>query len=78
MKLIWIGKEGQYITGVPARDLEAHEVQKIAHDWQLSLAETEGLLIQRGLYKTVADTTGNVANVQTTPKKKTAKKVAGE
>lgn len=50
MKLIYQGK-GEYIHGVPARDLSSEEVQRIATDWGKSLAETEGLLIQRGLYK---------------------------
>lgn len=51
MKLIYQGKNGEWINGVPARDLEAHEIQAIADSWQLSLAQTEGLLMSRGLYK---------------------------
>lgn len=51
MKLIYQGKRGEYINGVPARDLEAHEVQAIASQWGYSLAQTEGLLMKRGLYR---------------------------
>lgn len=54
MKLIYQGKNGEFINEVPARDLEPHEVKGIARKWQLSLAETEGLLIKRGLYKAEA------------------------
>lgn len=49
MKLIYQGQG--VINGVPARDLEPQDVKKIAEDWQLSVAETEGLLIKRGVYK---------------------------
>lgn len=64
MRLIYQGKRGEYINGVPARDLEAHEVQAIAQAWGYSLAQTEGLLIKRGLYRmeasAVATTTENI------------------
>ncbi len=51
MKLIYQGKRGEFINEVPARDLEAQDVQVIATKWGKSIAETEGLLIQHGLYK---------------------------
>lgn len=72
MKLIYQGKNGEYIMGVPARDLEAHEVQAIAHEWGLSLAETEGLLIKRGLYAVAKET----LTEETPPTTKTSKKVS--
>lgn len=55
MKLIYQGKNGEFLNGVPARDLEPHEIQAVADMWQKSLAETEGILISRGLYKVVSE-----------------------
>lgn len=54
MKLIYQGKNGEFINEVPARDLEPQDIKDIAAKWQLSLAETEGLLMKRGLYKAEA------------------------
>ncbi len=53
MALKWIGKEGEFINEVPARDLTNDEVQAIAQLWGLSLAETEGLLIKSKRYELV-------------------------
>jgi hypothetical protein len=61
MALKFMGKFPEHINGVPARDLDDSEVQAIASEWGLSLAETEGLLIKHKLYalipKTVAKAT---------------------
>lgn len=78
MKLVYIGKTGQFINGVPARDLASHEVQKIAREWRLSLAETEGLLIQSKLYKAEAPPQSDTHEAQApaSPKKKTRKEGA--
>lgn len=54
MRLLYQGKNGEFINEVPARDLEAQDIQEIAEKWGKSLAETEGLLIKRGLYKAEA------------------------
>lgn len=51
MKLIYVGKDGAYIPHVPARDLDDGDIQTIAIMWDLAIAQTEGLLIKRGLYK---------------------------
>lgn len=51
MKLIYQGKNGEFINEVPARDLEPQDIKDIATKWQLSLAETEGLLLRGKLYK---------------------------
>jgi hypothetical protein len=50
MTLKYMGK-GEAINGVPARDLTGEDIQNVAKMWGLSLAETEGLLMMRGLYK---------------------------
>lgn len=77
MKLLYCGKDGKFINGIPARDLESHEVQKIANEWNMSLAETEGLLIQRGLYK--AEKIESTAEVATAiPIKKKSSRKEGE
>lgn len=54
MALKFLGKFPEHINGVPARDLDDSEVQAIADEWGLSLAETEGLLIKHKLYAIVA------------------------
>ena len=54
MKLIYIGN-GKHITGIPARDLSADDISRIAGD--LSMPETEliDLLILRGIYSRVPE-----------------------
>lgn len=64
MALIYIGK-GEWITGIPAQDLSNEELAEIAARENLSLAEMEGLLIKRGLYKSASKVV-----VKPTPKEK--------
>lgn len=53
MALVYVG-DGRYIGGVPAEDLPDETIKRIAGEWGLSVAQTEGLLIERGLYKSVS------------------------
>lgn len=77
MKLIYQDKRGRYINGVPARDLEAHEVQAIANQWGYSLAQTEGLLMKRGLYRMEASAVANTTeNIDKEAPKQRVKKVS--
>lgn len=55
MALIYKGNGTEAINDpivghIPARDLSDGEVQEIADKWQLSLAQTEGLLMKHKLY----------------------------
>lgn len=51
MKLLYIGTNGTFINEVPARDLDAQDIQIVSEKWGLSVAETEGLLLKSKLYK---------------------------
>ena len=55
MTLKYIGN-GEYILGLPARDLSDIEVERYADSIGLTVAATNTLLISRGLYKTVSKT----------------------
>lgn len=64
MALIYTGK-GEGIVGIPAQDLSDDDLKELLSKGtaqatlgrsELSLAELEGLLIKRGLYKSVSKT----------------------
>lgn len=71
MKLKYIGKDGKSIAGIPARDLDEDEVKAASKVLGLSLAKTEGILIERGLYKAVIEkpkaVAGEAANMEEKP-----------
>lgn len=53
MSLKYVG-EGKYIGGVPAEDLPDETIKRLAAEWGLSVAQFEGLMIERGIYKMIA------------------------
>lgn len=64
MALTYVGN-GAAIVGIPASDLSNEELSDIAARENLSLAELEGLLIKRGLYKSASK-----ASAKSAPKEK--------
>lgn len=64
MALEYIG-QGRAIPGVPASDLSDEDLKAVAANFGLSLAETEGLLIERKLYRSVPKKSATKAAVET-------------
>lgn len=51
MALKYVDTQGRNIQNIPAMDLSNEECEFYARQEQMSLAEFEGALIKRGLYK---------------------------
>jgi hypothetical protein len=64
MALKFLGTFPEHINGVPARDLDDSEVQAIATEWGVSLAECEGLLMRHKLYTSVPKTVAKATKVE--------------
>lgn len=48
--LEYIGKRGEHIVGVPARDLTYEDLHIVSLEWHMPVDEVATLLTSRGLY----------------------------
>lgn len=73
MKLIYQGKQGEYIAGIPARDLTDEEVNRYALEWGYGQDAFIALLTRRGLYARETVTPATLMEEQPAPPKRTKK-----